>query len=456
MPYGNICSARRNQMGGIMADKPETDPEEFPGKRGKSGFSRPKHAPAIDLPPSDVSEIKAESADSPSTEAPADPPAFEPSPVNASPADPPFSPPLPPSPAAPATPKLVPALIGLVAGAIGGFGAYYLTELSSPVTAPDPTLRTRLGALEQRIASVRPAETVGVPQAFIDRLAKAETGLSDAQGREAALRAEISKLSQDVAREAGERRKALETLARPTASPAPAVPPAEIEGLKARIASVEDATKGTVALGSKVDTLQPRLETVSKNVEALTTRISGLTQREALGAANARMAAVALVEDGFATGRPLGKPLKVLKDLGTADALLAPLMPFAEAPPPDAKALLAELRAIRPPAASPAAGEPPSIFERVKQGALSLVEVRRTGEITGTDDAAHLARAGQALGRGDIATALTLTGRLSSTAAPAYAAWRSRAEARIRAGETMGALRADALAVLAAAVQPAK
>ena len=129
---------------------------------------------------------------------------------------------------------------------------------------------------------------------------------------------------------------------------------------------------------------------------------------------------------------------------------------IAEAPPPDSKTLLAELRAIKPPTVGPSAGDPPSIFERVKRGALSLVEVRRTGEITGTDDAAHLARAEQALGRGDLATALTLTGRLSPAAAPAYAAWRTRAEARIKAGEALGALRADALATLAAAVQPTK
>jgi hypothetical protein len=429
-----------------MADKPETDPAESPEKRGKSGFSKSRHAPAIDLAPSDVNEIKAESPEAPASGAPAAPPAFEPSKVNGS---------ATPAPAAPPSPKLVPALIGLVAGVIGGFGAYYVTELSSPTAAPDPTLRTRLGALEQRIASARPPETVGIPQAFIDRLAKAETGLSDAQARETALKDAFSKLSQELASETAERRKAVETLARPSTTQGPTVPPAEIEGLKARIGSIEEAAKGTAALGSKVETLQPRLETVSKDVQALTTRISGLTQREALGAANARMAAVALVEDGFAQGRPLGKPLKVLKDLGTPDALLAPLMPFAEGPPPDAKALLGELRAIKPPTASPAAGDPPSIFERVKQGALSLVEVRKTGEITGTDDAAHLARAEQALGRGDIATALTLTARLSPATAPAYAAWRARAETRIRAGQVLGALRADALGTLAAAVQPA-
>lgn len=413
-----------------MAHKPEND-----GESAKSLRNKAKSTPAIDLPASEITEVK------PEADAVADaPPPAEPvaeAVVEAVP---------PPelqaaSPPSPTPSKLLPGLIGLVAGAIGGFAAYHIGEFSRPkAPAAESALVTRLSALEQRIPTVKPGDAAA-PQALIERLEKAETLLADAGKREAALRAELGKLGQALATESAERKKSVETLAKT----APAAPVgllstaggAEIDGLKSRIGTVE--------------ALQPKLDTVEKSVQDLTGRIAGLSTRDALGAANARLAAVALLEDGFARGRPLGSTLDLLKNLGADAAALGTFAPFAASGAPDARKLLEELRALAPPPPANAAPANQSFVDKLKQGALSLVEVRRAGDVTGTDDAAHLARTEQALQRGDVAASAGLIGRLSAAAAPTYAAWRAKAEGRVRAGEALVALRGEAVTALAKA-----
>lgn len=412
-----------------MAQKPEND-----GESAKSLRSKAKSTPAIDLPASEITEVKPETETAAETP-PAPEPAAEPV-IEAAP--PPESPGESPPPSAPS--KLVPGLIGLVAGAIGGFAAYHIGEFSRPKTPqPESALVTRLGALEQRIAATKPGEAV--PKALVERLEKAESLLAEAGKREEALRADLGRMGQALAAEAAERKKAVDTLAKA----APAAPVglvgnaggAEIDGLKSRIGTVE--------------ALQPKLDTVEKSVQDLTGRVAGLSTRDALGAANARLAAVTLLEDGFASGRPLTPTLDLLKNLGSSAAMLGAFTPFAASGAPDAKKLLEELRALAPPPPANATAPNQSLVEKLKQGALSLVEVRRAGDITGTDDAAHLARAAQALQRGDIAAAAGLVGRLSPAAAQAHAGWRARAEARVRAGEALAALRGEAVTALAKA-----
>lgn len=417
-----------------MAEKPENEGARL--ARGKA-----KSAPAIDLPATEVVEVApgAEVAPEATAEASAEPvtesaPTEGESVVPSSASSPPPAQVSQPS-------KLMPGLIGLVAGAIGGFGAYHLGEFSRAKTPPaESALVTRLGALEQRVTAAKPGEaSVVIPKALLDRLEKAESQLGEATTREATLRAELGKLGAAVSTEATERKKALEALSqRPAAvgltgnSSNPTA--AELDGLKSRLGSVE--------------TLQPKLDTVAKGLQDLSGKIAGLSTRDPLGAANARLAAVNLLEDEFLRGKPLTSTLDLLKNLGSDAGKLATFSPFAASGAPDAKKLHDELRAIAPKPAATATPPDQSLIDRVKQGALSLVEVRRTGDITGTDDAAHLARAGQALQRGEIGAALALIARLSPAAAPAYSGWRTRAEARLKAVEALGALRSEAVAAL--------
>ena len=356
--------------------------------------------------------------------------------------------------------KLVPGLIGLVAGAVGGFGAYQAADfLPLKTQTLNPAFETRLAAIEQ---GTKASPSLTIPPALLERIAKAEAGISEAAKREAALKDDIAKLA-----------------ARPAATGLlGTVAPestAEIERLKGRIGSMETsakavpeaigalAAKGEAITGRvealtprlddihlKVETLAPKLGAMSDQMSALTKTVAAVSGRDALAQASSLVAAASVLSDAVTTGGTLTVPLGILKNLGVGEATLAVFAPFAEKGTPNAAALLAEFRAVQP---KPVADAKPSPYfmERLKTGALSLIEVRKTGDITGTDDAAHLARTEQALVKGDIATATTLIARLSAPKAETYAPWRQRAEARVKAGEAIAKLQIDALSALAKA-----
>jgi len=352
--------------------------------------------------------------------------------------------PVPPPARAPSSGWLMPGAIGLIAGLVGGIGGYKIAEFARPKSFDtDTALVTRLGALEQRLASAsvasgKPGEAAAViPQAVLERLERAEIAIGNVSKGHETFGTELGKLGTALKAEVAERRKALENLP----SPQQAVGllgqqgQSELEGLKSRLGSIEG--------------LQPKLDSVASDLQAMSGRIAGLSGREALGAANARLSALALLEDAAQKGRPLGEALELVKTLGAEPAKLAPLADFATSGIPDAKKLLAEFRTIALPAAQKPAQQEQSLVERMKQGALSLVEVRKAGEVTGSDDTATIARIGEALARGEIAAANTLIGKLSAGTAPVYAAWKARLETRAKAFEALAALRAAAVADLA-------
>ena len=434
-------------------------------KAGKGGKSR---APVdIDLPASAVTDL--------GTARPPDQPTVEPDVAKPEPAT------APPPPVK--SPKLVPAMLGLVAGFVGGFGAWQVLGLQG--TGPD-TVAKALGERLARLESVRPA----VPAADLaERLTRAETSAREAGVRDTAIRAEITRLSEALGAEQAERAKALANLAE-RSGPAPVViqTPAgsvgeltpELERLRARLSALESATKalpeaiGAVAArneaaSSKVEALLPRLDEMTQRVESYAPRltsvteqmaglsrtVSGVATRDELSRAAALLLSVNVLSEAFQRHETLGALLPTLRGLGVSDTLLSPLEPFAATAPPTPVSLQAELRRL---AAPPVATASPAgdLFERLKQGAASLVDVRRTGEITGTDDAAHLARAEQALQRGDLAMALALTGRLTAERAPAFAEWRKRLQTRVSAQDSLGKIREESLARLSRAAGSAK
>lgn len=475
-----------------MSDKPDTAKPANPatdealssgiGSVGDEATSALKSARggkprnvAIDLAPSAVSEVVADAPDQ-------TPEALE-------------SPPEAAAPVKVRSPKLVPGLIGLVAGAIGGFGAYQGGDFVMPrAPKPDPAVVARISTLEQGLKASAGVPSGAAGAEIADRLAKAEAGIADAAKREAALNAAITKLNASLANESVERGKALAGLtdklgaaAEKSSAMSLLAPPAltgaesgaELEKLRARLTLLESSAKAMPeAIGaltargdaavSRVDTLSPRLDDVAVKVEtlapklgaaneqiaALTKTVAGVTGRDTLAQASAVVASSGVLADAFVRGEALSVPLSILRNLGIAAEKLAPLAPFAEKGAPSAGVLLAELRAIKVPAPD---GKPVGdaksgdILERIKAGALSLVEVRKSGDVTGTDDAAHAARAEQALQRGDIPAAVVLIGKLSAKPSEAYSGWRARADARIKGAESVEKLRNESLAALAKA-----
>lgn len=413
------------------ANKPET---------GKPGKGRPRPQPVVDLPAEAVTDI------SPPAEPPAEMP---PETAKAAPpesADEPVVPPMPaaepplspPQPAAPS--RLVPALVGLVAGLAGGVAAAQLGPVlfgAAPTT--DPALVGRVAQLEQQARAVRPTDAVG-PR--LDSL------LAELPKREAALKAEIASL-----RQALESRPAALASQMPVPNPGP-----ELEALKTRLGTLEDGLKavpqGVGQIGARVDGLQPRVETIARDLQGLASRVNGLGARDSLAAANARLAAVTLAEDAFSQNRPLGPALDLLKGVLPDAAALAPLQPFAEAGAETPAALLAALKAAAP---KPVAAETSLTWqERLRQSAAAFIEIRKTGDVSGVDDQSAVKRAELALQRGDVSAALAATARLSPAAAPAYAAWRGLLERQVKAREALVQLRQEAMTFLARTAQAAK
>jgi hypothetical protein len=369
--------------------------------------------PAMDMPP--VLE-----ASTPDVEKAAvlDAPATEPTDAPATPeaeASPP-SPPVAASPARSSSSLLVPGLIGLVAGAIGGIAvAQFGGVLRLPLSPGAPAM--------------------GTPPALVARVEKLEGLLVEAGKSQSLLREEFGRITADVAAQ----KKAVEGVSSSSA-PLDQNKGADLEGLKSRLGALE--------------ALQSRLDTLAKDVQAMSGQVAKGSGRDALAAAQARLAALSLLEDAAGSGRPLVAPLDLLRGLGIEATRLAPFAPFEAEGLPDAKRLLEALKALAPPPASPAPAAAQGLFDRLRQGAVSLVDVRKKadaadrtgmGDSAGSDDAARLARAAQGLNRGDIALALAEVSRLSGEAATPYAPWRERAEARARALDALGRLKNEAL-----------
>jgi hypothetical protein len=450
-----------------MTDKP--DGETTSSAANKPGKGRQRPQPVVDLPPDAVKDITtpaepaAAAADQP-VEAPIAEARPDPVPeaqatlseapmppqeaaVAANQAEPEPSSPMPPPAPAAARPSLVlPVMAGLVAGLIGGVAtSQLLPRFSGASPSTDPALVGRVAQLEQQARAVKPGEPV--PPAVAQKLQQLDALMAELPKREAALKAEIASL-----------RQALDSRPMPLAS-APSVPPAEIDAMKTRIGTLEDGLKavpqGVNQLGARIDTLQPRLETVARDLQGLSSRVGGLGARDSLSSANARLAAVTLAEDAFSKGRPLAPALDLLKGLVPDPARLAPLQPFAEAGPAAPADLVKAMKAAAPKEAAPAPSTL-SFAERLKQSALSFVEIRKTGDISGADDQSALRRAEQAVMRGDLAGALTATAKLSPAAAPAYAGWRDSLERQIKARDALVALRQEAMEFLARTAQAAR
>ncbi|MBN8533569.1 MAG: hypothetical protein J0L51_05715 [Rhizobiales bacterium] len=339
------------------------------------------------------------------------------------------------------SPKLVPALLGLIAGAVGGVGAWHVTGLM------DGGVGKLTAGLDQRLTRLEQARPASPPD-LAERLTRAERSLAEALPREQTLRAEIGKLQAAITAEQGERTKALAALGERASAPSPA---ASDGGSSPNLDEIRAQMN---ALGGQMGALGPRVNEMADRVATLTQSIGQVAGQDDLSRAAAMLVTTGLLGEAFQKHEALGGILETLRAMGAGEAELAPLKLFATSPPPSPSALLAELRAI-PSKKSPDKAEG-DLFERLRSGAASLVDIRRTGEITGTDDAAHIARAEQALQRGDVGLALTLIGRLTPGRAGDFTGWRSRAEQRVNAVEALGKLRAASLARLSRAASGAK
>jgi hypothetical protein len=250
-------------------------------------------------------------------------------------------------------------------------------------------------ALDARVARLEnapPPQTAAAPnnQALIDRIAALETALRDAKGRA------------DAAFDAAQKNV--------VPSAAVAADHKDIDALTARVAALEQATKGAD-------------ERIAR---------AALTGADRAG----RLAFVALVlRTAVERGDPFTTELAAVKPLLTDPAQVAPLEPFAAAGVPRSTALARELSQLAGPMLS-AAGAPPreaGIFDRLQQGAEKLVRIRPINETSGDDPATVISRAEVKAANGELAGALTDLSRLPDAVRAPATDWMKKAEAQAAA-----------------------
>jgi hypothetical protein len=189
-------------------------------------------------------------------------------------------------------------------------------------------------------------------------------------------------------------------------------------------------------------------------VEQLTGRVAALEaqQGRTSRAAASALAAAALVEASQGS-RPFPEEIAALRAVSGGSPELGQLSRLARTGAPSRASLLASFPdyAARAASAARKPGEGGSFGDRIVYALSRVVMVRRIGEVSGDGADALIARAERALEDGDFDRAFTALDKLPPAARDAMSPWRIRAERRAEVDRYADALRARALAELAAA-----
>ncbi len=298
------------------------------------------------------------------------------------------------------------------------------SELQKRAPAPDPALISRLAALEAQTKTL--GDSVAALNRRLDDIAVAAKSAGERADAAAA-----------AAKSAGERADAADAAANKTAQAAQAsaqsaVARSDLEALQNRIAALE---RQIAAVGNAAAQQRP----------------ASTDDR----AARAALAAAAL-RDAVERGAPFATELAAVKALGTPQAVIAPLEPFAANGVPSAADLAHELAQLTP-ALQRAAGTPPaktSFLARLEDNAKNLVRVTPIDAPAGNDAAAVIARLNLDAAHADLTAALADIARLPQAAQTLAAPWVQKVNARNAAIAAARRIAADALAGLGKSGSP--
>ena len=308
-----------------------------------------------------------------------------------------------------------PVLGGLIAAGLGFGLAQYVPQLwpHSQSATPDPAIAAQaaeIADLKAALAriSAQPAPDAGLADrvAALEAAPAASVDLGPLIGRIAALEARLS---------------AIEAMPSDGAAASPAAMAAQAQALKAlqdEVAALKSgADSGLSGLAAQAEA---RLKEATAQAEALK------TETQALGAATRAQTALGLVMAALESGAPYAAALpdlgQVPEALSSQAAAGVPTLQALRDTFPEAarQTLEASLRADMGATWAERIGS----FLKSQTGARSLTA--REGD----DPDAVLSRAEAALGRGDLAAALTELDALPDAGKTAMADWRAQAEAR--------------------------
>lgn len=324
------------------------------------------------------------------------------------------------------------ALIGLVAGTLGGYAASVWTRPAAPNNTQElaalqtqvkalASLRSEIagGAKVAEQAARQAGESAAKPLA--DALAQARATLDAMAGRLDAMEGRVAQVAAESAK--------------------PQVPE-EVAALTRQLETLR------ANAGERAQALETAAQDGARALERITGLEKNLAESGAVAGATARLAIVQRIRAHLAEGRPFRSEVEALAGLGVSEADLAALRSAADAPPA-ASDLAASLdRTIRRLNTEPAAqGAPQDVSDRVLGWLGDVVRVRRVDGTSGRTAPLVPVRDALADGRSTEAAVLfnALPADLRSAAGDAFADGLAR---RAAAEAVVSRLGSDAFTIL--------
>jgi hypothetical protein len=220
-----------------------------------------------------------------------------------------------------------------------------------------------------------------------------------------------------------------------------AMPPADIADQIERLSAM------VKALNTAVDSLAPKIRDMDARVAVLEAKKDDpdAAARAALGLALSNLSRAA------SRSEPFARELDVVATFLPNEPELAELKTVAAEGVPTEADIQARFPAlVQSVLDAERAAKNEGLWQRFLSNARKLITVRRTGEISGEDTDAVLARMEERVNRNDLSAALQEAKGLQGAAAEAAAPWVKDATARVTTSDLLSALTADVTKRLAA------
>jgi hypothetical protein len=333
------------------------------------------------------------------------------------------------------------------AGIVGGVLAFILVLVLQAVgLLPAPGRSTANQALEQAKSA---ADTATAQERRITAMEAMTEGL-------AAMRADIRSLSDratalESGRSALAARNDVEAVSTALAglrkqvdeAPPPATR-ADLDAVNERIGRLEVATASgsngagaseaaVASLSSQISDAQATIRALDDRVRAAETKITALGAPMSGGEGAVRAVAVSSLRRAAEGDAPFAADLDLVAPLGVAADEVARLRPMAASGVASKTTLAASFPAVADAILAATTGADPyaGFFQRALGALGSLVTIRPTGPVAGSDPPAIVSRMRDAVGKGDLAAALSERGGLPAAGKDASAAWASQAADRV-------------------------
>jgi len=353
-------------------------------------------------------------------------------------------------------------IAGLVGGAAGAGGVWFVERYSPENTAPDPaleSLRQQVQALDSALARLleeRASAQASNPPAD-QALAPA---VDELRQRVTAMESQIVGLNESV--------KALQEVPRLAPGAAALVPIeqrlTDVEDRLADLAQIAGQAEGSAELSGRLAAAEERItgseqaaqearQSATANAQRLDEIISRLTaleervERQDEGPRLALIVAASALRSAVERGEPFAGELETYTALAPNPAAVEPLTRYADTGVPTDAELVAAASDAASRIVSATTALPPDagFLDRLMASARSAVKVRPVGEVEGETPEAIAARMEAAVQRGDHAAAIAEYDSLPAAAKEAASDFAEKLRARIAAEEVLENALSDAL-----------